>query len=257
MAVLANGFCRKFGPNVCFGTYHVFVGISSSVAMSLSATVLFRYSLVKNWRLRRNSHRLLIICSHIAPFIATVIPFTTPWDFDIVRVQSIDEHPSHNLSIYIPFSGFSDTKSFRFLFVTALIAIGAYGVPLVSIFTIRQIMELTKTHSKLSENTKRHTRILMKGLACQVLLPLISYFPIITLYLITQFTEEEFLITEHLLNIMTCLPALIDPFVSFYFIVPYRHAILRVFRKQVSSTIVDVTTHVPPMSYHRHSSTLH
>ncbi|CAL2030353.1 unnamed protein product [Caenorhabditis brenneri] len=72
MAVLANGLCRKFGPDVCFGTYHVFVGISSSVAMSISTTVLFRYSLIKNWRLSRFWLRILILCSHMAPLMATV-----------------------------------------------------------------------------------------------------------------------------------------------------------------------------------------
>ncbi|PIC51139.1 hypothetical protein B9Z55_001774 [Caenorhabditis nigoni] len=97
----------------------------------------------------------------------------------------------------------------------------------------------------------------MKGLACQALLPLISYFPTITLYLITQFTAEEFLITEHLLNVMTCFPALIDPFISFYFIVPYRNAILRFVRPKFHSTIADVSTYVPPGVSFRHSSTLH
>ncbi|KAF1768343.1 hypothetical protein GCK72_000155 [Caenorhabditis remanei] len=249
MAVLANGLCRKFGPHVCFGCYHVFVGISSSVAMSITTTVVFRYSLIKNWRLRRNSLIALVLGSHIPPLIATLTPFTAPWNFEIVREQSIREHPSHDLSIYTPFSGFADTKSLQFLFVTGAVAVGAYGVPMVSVFIIRKILELTKTHSKLSNNTKRHTRTLMKGLACQAMLPLISYFPIMTLYLITQFTAEEFLITEHLLNIMTCLPALIDPFISFYFIVPYRHAILRVVGKKANSTIVDVST--------AHKSTLH
>lgn len=91
-----------------------------------------------------------------------VIPFTAQWDFDIVRVQSENEHPSHNLTIYIPYPGFSDTTSWRFLFVTGSVAVGAYGVPLVSVFIIRKILLLTKTHTKLSNNTKHHTRVLMK-----------------------------------------------------------------------------------------------
>lgn len=138
---------------------------------------MFRYSLIKNWRLSRTSLRGLIICGHIAPFIATVrhyfvllcpitqfqaIPFTTQWDFDVVRAQSVKEHSTYDLSIYAPFSGFSDTRSFQFLFVTAAIAIGAYFVPLMSVFVIRKIMIVTKAHSKMSENTKRHTRMLMK-----------------------------------------------------------------------------------------------
>ncbi|ULU11563.1 hypothetical protein L3Y34_015176 [Caenorhabditis briggsae] len=134
MAVLASGFCRKFGPDVCFSTYHIFVGISSSVAMSISATVVFRYSLIKNWRMSKNALLLLIVSSHIPPIIATV---------------------------------------------------------------------------------------------------------------------------EHLLNVMTCFPALIDPFISFYFIVPYRNAILRFVRPKSHSTIADVSTYVPPGVSFRHSSTLH
>ncbi|UMM12511.1 hypothetical protein L5515_001252 [Caenorhabditis briggsae] len=62
---------------------------------------------------------------------------------------------------------------------------------------------------------------------------------------------------EHLLNVMTCFPALIDPFISFYFIVPYRNAILRLVRPKSHSTIADVSTYVPPGVSFRHSSTLH
>uniref|UniRef100_A0A8R1HRW1 Uncharacterized protein n=1 Tax=Caenorhabditis japonica TaxID=281687 RepID=A0A8R1HRW1_CAEJA len=172
--------------------------------------------------------------------IFVIIPFTATWNFEIVKIQSEQEHSSHSLTIYSPYPGFSETQSFRFLFNTGLIALGSYVVPLISIITIRKILIVTKGHSKMSKKSKH------QGLACQILLPLISYLPIITFYLITQFTAEEFLITEHLLNVMTSFPALIDPLISFYFIVPYRVVILRIINTKIVNSTVEISVHVPP-----------
>uniref|UniRef100_A0A8R1DYG8 Uncharacterized protein n=1 Tax=Caenorhabditis japonica TaxID=281687 RepID=A0A8R1DYG8_CAEJA len=104
----------------------------------------------------------MILASHVPPVIIMIIPFTATWNFEVVESQSAQEHPSHDLTIYTPFPGFSDINAFAFLFTTGLIATGAYGVPLISIFTIRKILIVTKTHAKMSKNTKHQARVLMK-----------------------------------------------------------------------------------------------
>ncbi|CAI5438496.1 unnamed protein product [Caenorhabditis angaria] len=224
LAILANGPCTFFGPNVCFSAYHIFVGISSSVAMSTSTTILFRYFLLKNYRLSRIFIIEMIFISHLPPLI---IPFTASWNFEIVRNQAYQEHSTYDLSIYEPFCGFQNTQSFSFIFATFLIASGAYIVPICACIFVRKIVLLINEHTKMSQNTKKVSRTLVKGLACQTLLPLICYIPIISLYLAAQISGKEILLAEHLLGILTCFPALIDPFISFYFIVPYRIAIVR------------------------------
>uniref|UniRef100_A0A8R1DZS6 Uncharacterized protein n=1 Tax=Caenorhabditis japonica TaxID=281687 RepID=A0A8R1DZS6_CAEJA len=105
----------------------------------------------------------MILASHVPPVIIMIIPFTATWNFEVVESQSAQEHPSHDLTIYTPFPGFSDINAFAFLFTTGLIATGAYGVPLISIFTIRKILIVTKTHAKMSKNTKHQARVLMKA----------------------------------------------------------------------------------------------
>uniref|UniRef100_A0A1I7T034 G_PROTEIN_RECEP_F1_2 domain-containing protein n=1 Tax=Caenorhabditis tropicalis TaxID=1561998 RepID=A0A1I7T034_9PELO len=71
-------------------------------------------------------------------------------------------------------------------------------------------------------------RFVPYGLACQILIPLLCYIPIFSIYSYSQLNKKENIASEHLLMILTCLPALIDPFISFYFVVPYRNALLRV-----------------------------
>lgn len=67
-----------------------------------------------------------------------------------------------------------------------------------------------------------------QGLACQIVIPLLCYIPIFSVYTYSQLNQKENIASEHLLMILTCFPALIDPFISLYFVVPYRNAILRV-----------------------------
>uniref|UniRef100_A0A1I7T033 G_PROTEIN_RECEP_F1_2 domain-containing protein n=1 Tax=Caenorhabditis tropicalis TaxID=1561998 RepID=A0A1I7T033_9PELO len=161
-------------------------------------------------------------------FVPYIIPFTDKWDFPIAINQTFLEHPTYDLSYYVPFSGFANINSTQFLAATAILAIGAYGIPLCSFLLTRSILKLIRAHSNMSNRTKTQAKTLVHGLACQILIPLLCYIPIFSIYSYSQLNKKENIASEHLLMILTCLPALIDPFISFYFVVPYRNALLRV-----------------------------
>ncbi|CAB3403802.1 unnamed protein product [Caenorhabditis bovis] len=226
-AVLSVGFCRKISPYVCFSTYHIYYGVVFAIALSISNTVLFRYMVLKIANTGRKHVIWMLVLSYIPPLATAVIPFTDTWDFESVRLQSKLEHPHYNLSIYEPFSGFGNIESFQFVLVTSMIGVGAYGIPLMSALLTRSILRMINRHSAMSTRTKTQARTLIYGLICQTLLPLICYIPIFSLYRYSQTNGVESLISEHGLLICSSFPCLIDPFISFYFVVPYRNALMR------------------------------
>ncbi|CAL2032659.1 unnamed protein product [Caenorhabditis brenneri] len=254
-AVLANGPCRYFGPKVCFSGYHIFLGVTFCVALSISNTVIYRFLILRRRDITKRHLMYIIAFSYVPGIITTIIPFTDKWDFPVAINQTFLEHPTYDLSYYAPFSGFANINSTQFLAATAILAIGAYGIPLCSFLLTRSILKLIRAHSNMSTRTKTQAKTLVHGLACQVLLPLFCYIPIFSVYSYSQLNGKENIASEHLLMILTCLPALIDPFISFYFVVPYRNALLRVVtnRKEdekTSTMAVASTVSVRQISVH-------
>ncbi|CAI5441880.1 unnamed protein product [Caenorhabditis angaria] len=165
--------------------------------------------------------------------IFLIIPFTDKWDFPSVWNQTSEEHSHYDLSIYYPYSGFANVNSIPFLLATTILAIGAYGIPVGCFFLTRKILSIINEHRSMSKRTKEQAKTLVRGLACQIITPVICYIPIFTLYTYSQTTKTEMLAIEHLLIIMLSLPGILDPFLNFYFVVPYRNAIVKaIMRKE-------------------------
>ncbi|EFP07334.1 hypothetical protein CRE_26409 [Caenorhabditis remanei] len=226
-AVLPRGPCRLFGPNACFGGYHVSLAVSMGVALSIANTVLFRYLLLRFHGFQKKHYITMIALCHIPTVFLATVPFFDDWDFQCARSFTYKEHPTYDLSIYEPFPGFSNIQSIPFLTATGVVAIGAYVIPLGSFFIIFSISSLIKSHKSMSERTKAVAKMMVKGLAFQTILPFLSYTPIVSFYLYSQFTGEEMLLTEHFLMLCSGFPALCDPFISCYCILPYRQSILK------------------------------
>lgn len=90
-----------------------------------------------------------------------IIPFTDNWNFPVVVNQTYAEHPAYDLSYYEPFSGFANIESPQFLAATAILAIGAYGIPLISFLLTRSILKLIRAHSNMSTRTKTQAKTLV------------------------------------------------------------------------------------------------
>ncbi|EGT55798.1 hypothetical protein CAEBREN_17068 [Caenorhabditis brenneri] len=226
-AVLPRGPCRLFGPNACFAFYHICLAFSMSVALSIASTVLFRYLLLKFHGFRKNHYITMIALCYIPTIFLAVVPFLDEWDFPHARKLTYKEHPTYDFSIYEPFPGFTNIQSVPFLTATAVVAIGAYVIPLGSFFIIFSISSLIKKHKSMSERTKTVAKMMVKGLACQTVLPFLAYTPIVSFYLYSQFSGEEMLLIEHFQMLYSGFPALCDPFISCYCVLPYRQAILK------------------------------
>ncbi|CAI5441870.1 unnamed protein product [Caenorhabditis angaria] len=241
LAILPGGPCKYFSEYVCFACYHIFLAVSMLVAISIANTVAFRFLLLRYNGLSKQSIMKMIAASYIPSILLSIIPFLDTWDFSEVRRLTAIEHPTYDLTIYGNYPGFANITTVPFLSATLIVAIGAYGIPLLSAILTKWILSMILRNGSMSRKTKHHAIMLVYGLACQTLLPLISYVPIITLYLISQITGEEMLLTEHFLMLCSGFPALIDPFISFYFIVPFRNALIGFVRRK---PVIEETTMV-------------
>ncbi|KAF1766488.1 hypothetical protein GCK72_006445 [Caenorhabditis remanei] len=238
-AVLTIGPCSYISPRFCFINYHIFMATSFAAGSAISITVLFRFLVLVQNQVTANQTYFMVFASYIAPFVLLLLPFTDNWDFESVQRTTAIEHPTYNLSIYIPFSGFENAGSPQFLSATLLLSIGAYGIPIGCLFLTRKVLVLIRFHRHMSDRTKKQAQTLIHGLIVQSMLPFISYIPSFSGYVYTQTTGRELLFCEHLILVSSAFPALLDPFISFYFIVPYRQAILEFFlpKRQSQSRI--------------------
>ncbi|CAI5442045.1 unnamed protein product [Caenorhabditis angaria] len=229
LAILSPGYCKFFGRDVCFIGYQVYNGATMAVGIGISNTVVFRYLLLSRVVGTRGVF-LMISVSYIFPLALVILPLTTTWDFETVQVFTKIEHSTYNLSIYEPFPGFVDVSNFQFILATTLLGIGVYGCPLASFVLTQRTLQKIRRLENISQNTRKQFQVLIHGLSLQTLLPIFAYIPVFTCYMISQNLGVEILIFEHLIVGAASSPALFDPFISFYCIVPYRNAIIKIFR---------------------------
>ncbi|CAI5442044.1 unnamed protein product [Caenorhabditis angaria] len=229
LAILPLGPCRSFGSNICFIAYQLYNGASMAVGIGISNTILFRYLLLSSSITSRGVFFMISI-SYVLPIAVVILPFTTKWDFQSVQISTKIEHTFYNLSIYEPFPGFVDVSNFQFILATTLLGIGVYGCPLASFVLTQRTLQKIRRLENISQNTRRQFQILIHGLSVQTLLPILAYIPVFTCYMITQNFGVEILLSEHLIVGAASTPALFDPFISFYFIIPYRNAIIKIFQ---------------------------
>ncbi|PIC25173.1 hypothetical protein B9Z55_018207 [Caenorhabditis nigoni] len=188
-----------------------------------------------------NGKRVVFIISsvYVPVVIMIILPFTVPWDFETVRLATYKDHPTYNFTIYEPIGGFASNDTFQFIFNTGLVAMSSYVIPVVTGILTKRTLKMINKNSVVSSKTKQQSKTLTYGLALQNILPAFSYVPPATAWIISQFGEVEVLWNEHLLIIFISFPPLLDPLLTFYFVVPFRHAIYNfmTFKKTAQDTV--------------------
>ncbi|CAB3403780.1 unnamed protein product [Caenorhabditis bovis] len=226
-AILSSGPSVWCPPTIRFSLYHIYTAISTLAGVGVSITVFYRYLVLKGTHMDYKKICIIVSTSYIGPLILLLVPFLDNWDFEKVRTATYMEHPTYEFAIYEPITGFANTSSPQFILGTSIIALIAYVIPVICALSTRQILVLIGQQTNMSANTKKHSKNLIYGLICQTLFPIIFYTPIFSCYLYTQATGNGILITEHFYLSLSSLPALVDPLVSFYFIIPFRKYILK------------------------------
>uniref|UniRef100_A0A1I7TN78 G_PROTEIN_RECEP_F1_2 domain-containing protein n=1 Tax=Caenorhabditis tropicalis TaxID=1561998 RepID=A0A1I7TN78_9PELO len=104
---------------------------------------------------------------------------------------------------------------------------------------------LTRINSQLDKHSKQRRtliRVFVKGLTIQAFLPLVFYLPVFILYFICILTHSEILFQQYFMTVVPALPALVDPFVTLYFVTPYRRRLKIWMRIEKESKVMPVIT---------------
>ncbi|CAP31949.2 Protein CBR-SRD-56 [Caenorhabditis briggsae] len=249
LAILPAGPCKYFGPNVCFASYHFAMAFGVAAGLAILITVIFRcLSLTMNGVTRKQS-LMLIALSYFVPLYVLVIPFLAPWDFQSVQHATILDHPTYNLTNYFPFPGFSDLKSFEFISATILISIAGYGIPLGCLILTTKGLRLVKKHQNMKINSWTISTIYITSyIVCsdgfQLYLHSSNRSRSFNIRLVLLFIScDYYRLSEHLTLATNALPGLVDPLISFYFIIPFRHTIIETILRNKTSRDVVVIAH--------------
>ncbi|PIC25174.1 hypothetical protein B9Z55_018207 [Caenorhabditis nigoni] len=192
-AILHDGPCRIFGPNICFASHHFVLAFALGSGLAVASTVIFRHRTLRMGNF--NGKRVVFIISsvYVPVVIMIILPFTVPWDFETVRLATYKDHPTYNFTIYEPIGGFASNDTFQFIFNTGLVAMSSYVIPVVTGILTKRTLKMINKNSVVSSKTKQQSKTLTYGLALQNILPAFSYVPPATAWIISQFGEVEVL----------------------------------------------------------------
>ncbi|ETN71926.1 hypothetical protein NECAME_14056 [Necator americanus] len=211
-----------------------------NVAIGIFHSMYFRYRLIGTEALTRTRVKLNLLITTILPIILAITPYIAPLRFDTVMEVAIREHPDHNLEEYGPFGGFSSTSDPVFVINSLILYAVPFFLPIVIMYWKHLILKAFNSHGGgFTDKTRSSSRLLLKALTVQALMPLVCIVPIGLLYFVVQFTGQELVALEYLFAVFVTLPFIIDPICTIYFVVPYRKWIIEQCRGHIRSAWID------------------
>ncbi|CAI2355860.1 unnamed protein product [Caenorhabditis sp. 36 PRJEB53466] len=159
-------------------------------------------------------------------------------------VREVYNNLNQNVTVYSTIGALSlQTIPSRINFV--LMCGSVFIWPFISFYFRSQILQIVNDHMEQSSIAKKsQNRSFITGLTIQALLPLCSYFPVFALYVYCIFTHQEILFQQFFMYIFSSLPALLDPMITLYFVVPYRRTLMRWCSVMNSPPVVPTTVSV-------------
>ncbi|CAD6188901.1 unnamed protein product [Caenorhabditis auriculariae] len=189
-----------------------------------------RYYVLARGLSTRSFQKLSLALSYAIPFATTMIQFTAAADFAAAKAQTQKFHPTYMLGDEFAVVGFTNIKTL-FSTISALsLTFVLYGAPFFAIYFRRKILRILRTASQNSEKCKVGKSVLT-GLTCQAVLPALCYMPGMSIYIYASFrgismTPENSLMLEYFLGPIVLFPALVDPILTIYFVLPYRRRLV-------------------------------
>ncbi|CAI2355851.1 unnamed protein product [Caenorhabditis sp. 36 PRJEB53466] len=110
------------------------------------------------------------------------------------------------------------------------------------LFQCKILSRINSHLDKSSQVKKNQSRVFVKGLTIQAILPLIFYVPVFGLYFYCILTHHEILFQQYFMTVVPALPALFDPLLTLYFVTPYRRQVKIWMRLEKTSKLMPVMT---------------
>ncbi|EFO97888.1 hypothetical protein CRE_15895 [Caenorhabditis remanei] len=163
---------------------------------------------------------------YLFPILITILSYIPPIDLDFVYNETLQIHPDYDFSPYLKFGGFANSHNICMTLVTVTLVVLATLAPLLGWYWRRETLKiLDQNINSLSAQSVMQFRALIHGLGLQIMIPLICYVPVGFFYIYNKYSGTQLPISQYTLCFMMTLPALFDPILQIYFIVPYRRAV--------------------------------
>ncbi|PIO70002.1 hypothetical protein TELCIR_08158 [Teladorsagia circumcincta] len=135
-----------------------------------------------------------------------ILPYARSLDFDNVMNVTIHEHPGQRLEEYGEFGGFlAATAQMRAYAVISFTIVAASPI-IILYFKHLILRELHNSIDERSERIKSISKVFVKALTAQAMVPLCCYLPIGLLFNMSKAYQWDLVIVEYLLAGIAALP---------------------------------------------------
>uniref|UniRef100_A0A1I7T1K7 G_PROTEIN_RECEP_F1_2 domain-containing protein n=1 Tax=Caenorhabditis tropicalis TaxID=1561998 RepID=A0A1I7T1K7_9PELO len=163
---------------------------------------------------------------YLFPIMIIILSYIPPIDLEFVYQETLSSHPDYDFSPFMKFGGFANSHNICQTMVTLILVILATLAPCTGFYWRRETLKiLDANRNSLSSQSILQFRALVHGLGLQIMMPLFCYVPVGFFYVFNKYSNTQILISQYTLCFMITMPALFDPVLQIYFIVPYRRAV--------------------------------
>ncbi|CAL2043856.1 unnamed protein product [Caenorhabditis brenneri] len=221
------GPLRSIGSLILYALHQAYQFWLFMSGMSIIVTLYFKLMTFSHKGISKTKMLVMFFVFHIPVMISAALEI-----YLVITVALPKDVQDHYIKLNSGISDYSIIGTLKLQtvsFINFLIMVGSvFAYPVASgIIRWRILKHLGRHSSSVSSAIRIQHRSFVKGLTIQSVLPFLTYFPMFCLYVICVYTGTEIVMQQYFIYIMPTLPAFFDPFVTLYFVVPYRKALKR------------------------------
>ncbi|CAI5451742.1 unnamed protein product [Caenorhabditis angaria] len=229
---ICSGVCTHFDTSsICFGLHLLKDASSTSTLFAITHVFYFRYKVLSHQKITKFQQIRNFILVHSPAIFCAICQFTNPSDRSMILKETLKNHQKRSIEQSAIF-GFSSLHSPFVRFSTFLFTFMLILNPIIAFIYRRKIRVLLNDYGEYNIARIRNAKSLISGLTWQTITPCICFIPLLSQFFLAQYFGVRNLALEHLSTFFVIVPTLIDPILSFYFIIPFRRAIKDVFKEK-------------------------
>ncbi|EFP03663.1 CRE-SRD-41 protein [Caenorhabditis remanei] len=224
MEIWSYGIGRHLEAYIGYSLYHVMQTATFVSGISVVITLFLKYEAARVVKLKQTT-RVLIITGILTPLFISItmeiILVTTQALPSQIRERYVMINANNTDHAVIGILSF-DVVASQVNAITMSISVVLF--PIVGSTSRSKILKhIRNTSDRVSAAKNAQNKIFVQGLTLQTFLPLFFYCPISCVYYYCIITRQEILFQQFFMFLLPAFPALFDPYITLYFITPYRN----------------------------------
>uniref|UniRef100_A0A1I7TN79 Serpentine Receptor, class J n=1 Tax=Caenorhabditis tropicalis TaxID=1561998 RepID=A0A1I7TN79_9PELO len=222
--IWSYGIGRHFEAYIGYCLYHVLQTATFVSGISVVITLFLKYEAARH---RNFDRRRLIIMGILTPLALSVL-----MEMILIITQSLPSEKRERFKMLNAdvtdhsIVGYVDFDVLPSVINASIMSSSVILLPTVGILSRWKMSVYIKSISdKSSQVQLAQKKTFANGLVLQTILPLLFYCPISIAYFATAKLHYEFTFQQFFMFLTPAFPALIDPYITIYFVTPYRNTI--------------------------------